>query len=876
MAGAKAAGSLARLGETGALQRYRDKRNFTVTPEPADTADAAAGEQLAYVIQKHDATRLHYDFRLELDGVLLSWAVPKGPSLDPATKRMAVRTEDHPLAYAGFEGTIPPKQYGAGTVIVWDRGSWTPVGDPRAGLAAGKLAFELHGDKLQGLWELVRMAKKPDERQEAWLLFKKRDAHARTQADYDIVTALPDSVLRHPPPPAPAPAPETASADDTPTGPLPATLSPQLALLATAVPEEGRWIYETKFDGYRLMVRIEGGVPRLITRGGHDWTDKMPVLAKSLAGLGADNAWLDGEIVVGGAAGTGDFNALQNAFDRARGVKKSSTQAIEYRVFDLPWFEGHDLRDAPLYARRELLQQWLAAHAQPHVTMSEALGDGTGALAPRLLQQACKAGLEGLIAKRADAPYRSTRSPAWLKLKCHQRQEFVVGGYTERSDDARAVGSLVLGVHDSSGHLGHAGSVGTGWNQAAARDLLARLEKLRVQQSPFEAGAQAAGRWGRRGAGLERWVRPSTVVEVSFAEWTPAGHVRHAVFMGVRSDKPARAIGRERPASPETLMTDAAPPAPTPAAARAAARKTAAATGTLAGIKVTHGERVVDAASGHTKLDLVRYYDSMADFILPHLKGRVVALVRGPGGVDGQLFFQKHGEKIGIPGIRELDPELWPGHAALLEVATRQALLGAAQMNVIEFHTWNSTVKNVAKPDRMIFDLDPGEGVAWPAIQEGALLTRALLQELGLLSWLKTSGGKGLHVVVPLSPRLDYDTVKAFSKAVVEHLSRTIPERFVAKSGPANRKGRIFVDYLRNGEGATTVAAFSARARPGLGVSVPVDWDELKSLRSAAQWTISDARDRLSLLGADPWADMAAAKQTLTKAVKALGFKPPG
>lgn len=808
------------------LAQYRARRDFERTPEP-EAAPAATGDTLSFVIQKHDATRLHYDFRLELDGVLLSWAVPKGPSLDPATKRMAVRTEDHPRAYAGFEGRIPAGLYGAGEVIVWDKGTWTPQGDPHAGLEAGKLRFTLQGLKLHGEWELVRT--RPRGKQEQWLLFKRRDEHARSQAELDITLAQPDSVARRTAPKAAPPRPRTP-----PRAALPERFSPQLAVLAGALPEHGQWVFETKFDGYRLLARVENGQVRLITRNGHDWTDRMPALARGIAALGAEAAWLDGEIIVPDDRGRSDFNALQNAFDGRR------TQAIEYRLFDLPFFEGHDLRDTPLAARRSLLQRLLQARPQPGLAFSDALGEGGAAAARRALAAACRSGLEGVIAKRIDAPYRSARDASWLKLKCHARQEFVVGGYTVRSDDAAAVGSLVLGVHDETGRLLHAGSVGTGWDRAGAAALRKRLQPLETDEPPFAEGARGPGRWSRRGAGLERWVKPRTVVEVEFGEWTPAGHIRHASFVGLRTDKPARQIVRERAQEPT-------------------------------GVKVTHPERVIDADSGATKLDLVHYYESVAAFMLPHLQGRPVAMVRAPGGVGAATFFQKHGD---MPGLTLLDAALWPGHEALLQIDEAEALLAAAQMNVIEFHTWNSRSKALMKPDRMVFDLDPGEGVAWPQVQEAALLVRALLDELGLPAWLKTSGGKGLHVVVPIAPRRGFDDVKAFSQALVQHLAQTIPQRFVAKSGPKNRVGRIFVDYLRNGEGATTVAAFSARARPGLGVSMPVAWDELAQLDSGAHWSIRTARDHLSLRRADPWDGMEASKPTLTAAMKTLGFKP--
>lgn len=587
----------------------------------------------------------------------------------------------------------------------------------------------------------------------------------------------------------------------------------------------------------------------------------MPDLARELAALGADSAWLDGEIVVSGPDGDNDFNALQNAFDRRR------TQAIEYFVFDLPFFEGHDLRELPLRSRRELLREWLdqALMGRPPspLRFSTALGEGGAADAAKLLRSACAARREGIIAKRDDAPYRSTRGTYWLKLKCQHRQEFVIGGYTLRSDDARAVGSLILGVHDDQGRLRHAGRVGTGWDQREARALLARLRPLDDAAPPFDsspAAARAKARWVRRAPGQEHWVNPRLVAEVNFGEWTPTGHIRHASFVALRSDKPARAIVRELPVPREALC------ATTSARASSAVARTQ--------VKVSHPDRVIDAASGLTKLDLVRYYGSVAEFMLPHLVGRPVALLRGPGGVGEALFFQKHGGKAPIPGLFELDPSLWPDHEALLEVRTAEGLVGAAQMNAIEFHAWNSTTRRLLQPDRIVFDLDPGEGVQWPAVREGAQLTRTLLQALGLQCWVKTSGGKGLHVVVPVAPRHDFDTVKAFSRAVVQHLAQTIPDRFVVKSGPDNRRGRIFVDYLRNGEGATTVAAFSARARPGLGVSMPISWDELDSVKGPAQFTVANARDHLSLRRTDPWADLAGTRQALGAPMKALGFKP--
>jgi bifunctional non-homologous end joining protein LigD len=826
------------------LERYRRKRDFTATPEPAPAKARRRSKALAFVVQKHWASRLHYDFRLELDGVLLSWAVPKGPSFDPADKRMAVHVEDHPVGYGGFEGTIPKGQYGAGTVIVWDQGTWEPVGDPHDGMAQGKLVFRLHGQKLAGLWELVRIAK-PGDKQDPWMLFKKRDEWARPHAQYDVVSALPDSVVEHPlglleerEPRGSAPAadaqPDLSNA--TPAA-LPKTLEPQLATLASSPPVGGRWIVETKFDGYRLLARIAQGRVALITRGGHDWTDRLRPLADALGKLGPDSAWLDGEIVVLDERGVPDFNALQNAIDGRR------NEDIVYFVFDLPFHAGRDLRRVPLAARRAVLR--------------ELIGEGSARMrfsadfdAPpaQMLRAACGVGLEGIIVKRADAPYVGTRSDTWLKLKCEQRQEFVVVGFTDRANSKDEVGGLLLAYHEQ-GQLRYAGSVGTGWDAATGRDLHRRLSKIEVDAPALDAVQVRPGRWSRRAPGSERWVKPQLVAEVSFTEWTPDGHVRHPVFKGLRADKPARAITRERSAAGPVGSSSPA------------------------GVKVTNPERVIDPATGLKKIDLVRYYESVAEWMLPHLRERPVSLVRGPQGVSGQLFFQKHPETR-MPGLTELDPALWPGHQALLAVDTVEALVAAAQMNVIEFHTWNSTVQRIDQPDRVIFDLDPGEGVGWTQVQEAALLVRTLLEELGLQAWLKTSGGKGLHVVVPLAPKLGYEAVKGFSQAVVEHIARTIPQRFVAKSGGANRVKRIFIDYLRNGHSQTTAAAFCARARPGLGVSMPVAWEQLMSLKSGAQWTIATAREHLSFQKADPWAAYWTTAQTLNAGMKRLGLSP--
>jgi bifunctional non-homologous end joining protein LigD len=936
-----------------------------VTSEPAAVPALSTG-RLSFVIQKHDASRLHYDFRLELDGVLVSWAVPKGPSFDPHDRRLAVHVEDHPVAYGGFEGTIPAGQYGAGSVIVWDNGTWEPIGDPRAGLAAGKLEFRLHGHKLAGTWELVRLHK-PGERQEPWLLFKKKDEWARPHDEFDVLTAWPDSVVAHPMPMREADATADAKAvakaasraasrgpraspqasslqvpqvppetprttkkprtTKTPTAPepqdaapsraggridarrlpgavrraLPETLSPQLATLSKAVPTKGDWLYEIKFDGYRLLARIARGQASLHTRGGHDWTHKLAALGRELGQLGIASGWIDGEVVVLDGQGRPRFNALQNALDASRSA------TVVYYVFDIPYVEGYDLRQVPLHARRELLRGLVQGHAGDRVRFSEDFPTD----AAEVLHRACDMGLEGIIAKRRDGAYTGTRSADWLKLKCATRQEFVIGGFSDRSDDPRAVGGLALGVYDDAGTLRYAGRVGTGWSSKEAAALRARLAPLERTRSPFPPGTPSAGRAGAKTA-ASHWVKPELVAEISFSEWTPDGSLRHPSFEGLREDKPAKSVRREVATAPpaheespargaqaaaraESLTRGAAAAAREGSPARGArgaraqadrsasskrartpneepaagARTTRASTATVAGVRITHADRVIDAASSHTKLDLCRYYESVADWMLPHLKSRPVSLVRAPDGVAGEHFFQKHADRRQLPLLGQLEG-LWEGHDPLLEIANAQALVSAAQMNVVEFHTWNSVKQKIALPDRVIFDIDPGEGVRWPAMQEAAGLVHAMLDELGLKAWLKTSGGKGLHVVAPLAPRLDYETVKDFSQAVVQHLARTIPQLFVDKSGGQNRVGRIFVDYLRNGFNATTAAAYSARARPGLGVSIPIAWDELPDLKGGDHWTISNARDRLSFLKQDPWHDYWTCRQTLAKALQRM------
>lgn len=852
------------------LADYRRKRDFTQTQEPAGARRKADERRdngaLHFVIQKHDATRLHYDFRLELDGTLKSWAVPKGPSLDPADKRLAVHVEDHPLDYADFEGHIPEGQYGGGDVIVWDRGTWHPHGDPRKAYREGKLKFDLDGEKLHGAWALVRTHLHGTGRhpKEQWLLIKERDDQVRPSSDYDVTQALPASVITGENVGAKPKAKGKAKPDDgktersepaqvqPPAGAVPATLprtlEPQLATLVDGPPTHGEWDYEVKFDGYRILARIDGNTVRLFSRNGRDWTAKLPRQARTLQALGLREAWLDGEVVVMGERGVPDFQALQNAFETAH------AEHIAYYLFDIPFCNGMDLRGVPLRERRALLQRILEA-APGDLDRDAVLFSGTFNAAPEdLLSSACSMSLEGVIGKRADAPYRAGRSPAWIKLKCGQRQEFVIGGYSAPKGSRSGFGALLLGVYDDAGKLRYAGRVGTGFNETSLHALHHELTGLTVDTPPFAnppTGSDARD---------VQWVKPERVAEIAFAEWTREGIVRQAVFQGLRDDKPARNIVREQAKPPSAAARKET------RAVNAAERKVRPGAERIADVDVTHPDRVIEKASGTTKADLARYYASVAEWMLPHLQNRPTSLVRAPDGIDGERFFQKHSAALKLQGITQLDPSLDPGHPSLLAINSAEALVGAVQMGTVEFHTWNALADRIEQPDRIVFDIDPDPALPFARVIEATQLMLAMLDELGLKAFLKTSGGHGMHVVVPLTRReaSGWDTLKTFAQAVVQHMAATFPDRFVAKMGPQNRVGKIFIDYLRNNRGASTVAAYSVRARTGLPVSVPIRHDELEGLQSSAQWTLRTLPDRLAKLKGDPWADYAGTRQSVT------------
>ncbi|NWE41247.1 DNA ligase D [Pseudomonas yamanorum] len=828
------------------LSEYNAKRDFEVTAEPAGSAPRGRNraQALSFVIQKHDARNLHYDFRLELDGVLKSWAVPKGPSLDPSQKRLAVHVEDHPLGYGSFEGSIPAGQYGAGDVIVWDRGVWQPHDDPRKAYAAGKLKFTLIGEKLSGDWTLVRTRLKGSGDKEQWLLIKENDQQARPVADYDVVLAEPKSVLSDA---TVGREKNTVAAKKTTrksSAALPDQFAPQLATLVDHAPD-GDWVYEIKFDGYRILARIRGGEVRLFTRNGHDWTDRLPRQAKALEALKLKDSWLDGEVVSLNAEGLPDFQALQNAFDIGRSLD------IVYYLFDAPFLEGRDQREAAVETRRAALKDVLNRSKSKLLRFSESFA----ANQRDIFESACDLALEGVIGKRAGSPYVSKRSPDWIKLKCRLRQEFVIVGFTRPQGSRSGFGALLLAVNDDTG-LVYAGRVGTGFDQAALKKISEQLKALERDASPLAkplTSAQARG---------VHWVEPQLVGEVQFAEWTREGVVRQAAFVGLRTDKPVAQIVHEQPRSAKSLKEKP--------------RKKAAEASAAAGVKITHPDRVIDTQSGTQKLQLAQFYEGISEWILPYLRNRPVSLLRAPEGIAGEQFFQKHSERLAIPNIKQLDQALDPGHARLMEIDSPAALIGAVQMGTVELHTWGATTDKIETPDLFVLDLDPDPALPWKSMLEAAQLTLSVLDELGLEAFVKTSGGKGLHLVVPLARRDNWETVKAFAKAIAQFMTEQLPERFTATSGPKNRVGKIFIDYLRNARGASTVAAYSVRARPGLPVSVPVSRDELKSLQGAQQWTVANLHERLQGLKKDPWAGYANRQKISKKMWDKLGAHPPG
>jgi bifunctional non-homologous end joining protein LigD len=801
------------------LDEYREKRDFLVTPEPSE-AEATPGGALSYVVQKHAASHLHYDFRIELDGVLLSWAVPKGPSLDPADKRLAVHVEDHPVAYATFEGAIPAGEYGGGTVMVWDRGTWTPDhGDPREHLAQGHLKFSLEGERLRGRWMLVRTKGYGSRSQDSWLLFKERDDEARSREKFDATTVWTTSVLsgRTMDEIATSPDRELSQVEGAHRTEPPRELDVQLATLSKRVPDGDQWLHEVKYDGYRIVAFLEDGAVRLTSRNGRDWTERLSVVAQAVARLPARSAVLDGEVVVIGPGGVSDFSALQEA------VREGGTQALAYQVFDLVYLDGFDLRATPLAERKRLLRQLLPVDPVLRYTDHiEGHGDS-------LLDSACGLALEGVVSKRRGAPYRSGRGHGWLKTKCVLRQEFVVIGWTDPQGSQTGFGALLLGLREGE-RLLDVGRVGGGFSEADVTEISKRLVSLATARPPVSDSRDGAVPRG------VHWVEPRLVVEVEFAERTPQGALRHPVFKGVREDKAADDVVEEVAEDPESL----------------------------GGVRITHSTRVLWPEVSLTKFDLAQYYEAVAEHMLPHVGGRPLSLVRCPSGVGGECFFQKHAS--GFPdSVRMVTVdggEVADGaqYAVVDDVA---GLLGLAQMAVVEVHPWGSRVGALDSPDRLVFDLDPDPALPFAETAVTALLLRSELARLDLASWVKSTGGKGLHVVVPVDPCHTWDEVRSFARAFTDRIVSMEPRRFTGLMRASQREGRILIDRLRNARGATAVGPLSPRARAGAPVSVPLFWEELDGLVTVPDFTLTSLPQRLADLTADPWEGFLEKRQVL-------------
>jgi bifunctional non-homologous end joining protein LigD len=834
-----------------ALADYERKRDFNRTAEPkpeakpAGTPKRAADAGGEFVVQKHDARRVHYDLRLEHGGTLKSWAVTRGPSLVAGEKRLAVRTEDHPMQYLDFEGNIPKGEYGGGAMIVWDRGRWEPAVDADKGLAKGHLEIVLHGERLKGRWHLVRMRPRPGEKKEQWLLIKADDEFARLPSEPDITEEETTSTVsgrttqelatqgelrkdhagrakvkeaRKIVPPDPS------GVRGARKGILPAFLEPSLPQVAEHAPSGPKWVHEIKYDGYRTQARIDGDKVRLLTRKALDWTSRFPPIAPALKTLGLSSALIDGEIVVEDSRGIPSFSLLQADLSTGR------RDRFRYFVFDLLYCEGFDLTQAALSDRKALLQQIVGGlPADSTIRFSEHLAED----GPTMFEHASRLGLEGIVSKRSDLPYRAGRGDHWLKVKGVHRQEFIILGYIPSTAAKGLVGALLLGYFDK-GTLHYAGRVGTGYSSDQSRSLRDALEEI-ASTKPKLGNKLPDG--AEKGV---RWAQPRLVCEVEYRGITADKLVRQASFKGLREDRP-----------PEEIVLETTPEHPTSDRGRELARA-----------RLTHPERILWPEQGVTKEGLAEFYCDIADWILPHISGRVLSLVRHPSGVNEKGFFAKHAWHGLSAAVKRVDVGEKEKMLVLDDLA---GLIDLVQAGVVEIHPWGSTVADLEKPDRLIFDLDPGEDVPWSAVNEAALDVRAKLEEFGLRSFVKTSGGKGLHVVLPIEPVTGWDDAKKFTQSVAETMAKARPERYIANMSKAKRRGRIFIDYLRNGRGATAVSAYSTRALPAASVSTPLAWDELSESIRADHFNVDNLRQRLAVLKEEPWPEFFTLKQRLPR-----------
>ncbi len=826
---------MARAKTIDPLATYNRKRDFAKTAEPAGTVAKKRAKDLIFMVQKHDATRLHYDFRLELDGTLKSWAVTRGPSLDPADNRLAVRTEDHPMSYASFEGTIPKGEYGGGTVMLWDRGTWEPLPgkDPVKTLKEGHLHFTLHGERMQGEWVMFRLKPRGKERNENWILKKVDDAFAGSPTgliDQYLRSVKTDRTLdeiaagkappRHgegdhakhggggpgtragPPPPrakgARSPSPSRGGAK------FPKFREPQKATLVDAVPTGSGWLHEMKYDGYRCLLALAGGKARIYTRTGLDWTDKFPEIAEAAGGIDCESALLDGEIVALDTKGNTSFSALQEAISEGG-------RGLSLFLFDALNIDGADLEKLPNLERKQRLAALIGSGRPPEILYADhILGKGE-----QLFEAMCRAGQEGIIAKKADAPYRHARTKTWLKIKCTHRQEFVILGWSESDKKGRGFRSLLLGLNEG-GTLRYAGKVGTGFSQELQISLRERFDRLSTDKAPADVPRAEA-----RGA---HWVKPKLVAEIAFAEFTADNVVRHASFLGLRGDKAAKEVVAEMPARTPAPVTD--------------------------DVTISNPDRVIFPDAKVTKGDLAAYYRDVGPIMAEWTAFRPVSLVRCPQGRAKKCFFQKHDSGTFGPHVLHVPIREKDGHNEdYLYFEDSAGVVACVQMGAIEFHGWGSKVADVEKADRIVFDLDPDEGLDFGLVKKAAKDIRRHLADMGLQTFPMLTGGKGVHVVVPLTPRAEWPEVKDFAQRFAMALAEAEPDRFVATLSKAKRKGLIFIDYLRNQRGSTAIMPYSARAREGAPVAAPVNWEELDDMASGHVFSVKDAAKLLERAG---------------------------
>ncbi|MBN8845739.1 MAG: DNA ligase D [Sphingomonadales bacterium] len=818
------------MARANPLAQYNAKRDFKLTPEPAGKVEKGPKNKEGsnrFIVQKHDATRLHYDFRLEVDGVLKSWAVTKGPSADPADKRLAVRTEDHPMSYADFEGVIPRGEYGGGSVMLWDRGTWAPIeGKSAKDIDEGYLHFTLDGARMKGEWLLVRMKPRPGEKRENWLLRKVDDTYAggtddlvgrqltsvltgRTMAEIagdeggeqSLKGAKGEAFARKM---AAAAAHNRKVAKPKSNAKSPKFRPLQLATLVDAVPSGNGWFHEIKYDGYRAEIAASGSDVRVYTRNGLDWTDKFAPLVRHIAALDLPPCLIDGEIVAYGKDGNPDFSSLQAVLKRGHGAQDEAT-ALHLFAFDLLEQDGKSLVKLGNLERKERLEALLRDARPPIAVADHVIGAGE-----KLYDAMCGAGQEGIISKRADASYVGRRSKNWVKVKCTRRQEFVIVGWNPSSAKARPFASLLLAQREGD-TLVYKGNVGTGFDADTMTDLAKRFASRERKTAPLDVDPAIARK--------VHWLKPDLVAEIAFAEFTASGSVRHASFLGLRSDKEAKDV------TPEVKQ-----PVPEPESV----------------VVISSRDRIIFPETKVTKGYLADYYAAIAPVMLPHTARRAISLVRCPQGRGKQCFFQKHdsgsfGEHVFHVPIREKDG----GHEDYIYVEDADGILACVQMGTIEFHGWGSHIDALEKPDRMVFDLDPDEGLAFADVKKAAFDIRRQLADIGLVSFAMLSGGKGVHVVVPLDPGHSWEAHKDFAKRFAEALSLAEPDRYVATMSKAKRKGKIFIDWLRNQRGSTAIMPWSVRAREGAPVAVPIGWDALADVKSAGAWTVKDLADLL-------------------------------